>query len=332
MKRTIFSLALLLSIPTSIFAQQPDCRHRTIPVNVVDDKDVPVAGLTAENFRGEFRGEPVRIVSADFGARPIRLVILLDLSGSMGAGEKHLVADILVSQILLSALNGSQVALITFSDKVQIRFGLRQDKQAVEDVLRELNLAELKSFKGQTALWDAVGEAVSLLNPSQPGDVVYAVSDGGGDNRSHKRASVVEKMLLDSSLRFFAFLVPYDEVYPRHSAEIGPGLEDLKALAQTAGGNAINLWPANLSGPETHYDLSPRGKKQISEAAGALYKQMQEFYFVEISLMKVVDKPRSWKLKLVPNGGRQIKGLSLHYPQRLFPCSGAKDTQTPTPK
>jgi Mg-chelatase subunit ChlD len=317
MKRTIL-LSTLFFVPTCLFAQQPDCLHRTIAVSVVDEKDAPIAGLTAENFRGSFRGAPVKIVSAKFDARPIKLVILLDLSGSMALGSKLRVAQFIVADALSSAPAGSQVALITISDKAKIYAGLLQDKQAMSDLMRDVNRMDRTSLKGGTALWDAVGAAVKLLSPPQPGDVVYAVTDGG-DTASYMRKPDAVAALLDAGLRFFAFLVPDDDRRDM-AAQRRVGRKELSELAEMTGGKVLNLPPAGPLGSSIEYNLSPNGQKRISDAASLLYVRMQQFYLVEIELSKEVDNPRSWKLKLLANEG-PLKKASLYYPKTLLPCS-----------
>src|SRR5260370_7462006 len=76
-----FRKAMLLAfafLPAShTFAQSSDCLHRTLLVGVTDRNGAPVEGLTASDFRAEFRVKPVRILSVANDDRPHRIVSLL---------------------------------------------------------------------------------------------------------------------------------------------------------------------------------------------------------------------------------------------------------------
>lgn len=329
MKRTIHSLALLLIIPTSLFAQQPDCRHRTIPVSVVDEKEVPIAGLTAENFRGSFRGAPVRIVSVKLDTSPRRIVILLDLSGTMGTQNQHVVGQVLVWRLLRSSQVGSEFALLTFADEVKLKSGFLQDRQSINSLADEIGRLDAKAYRGRTVLWDAVGDAVKLLTPVQQGDVIYVFTDGL-DSASKKHKSDVERILLDRGIRFFATLVLTTPGFRMRTAREARKVEELADLAEQSGGSMLEL-PFRSFGARGQYDVSSEGQKKIFQAADGIFKQMQQSYLLEVDLAKEVDRPRSWKLKAVSDSV-QFKGFHLHYPRTLTPCSAAKDIPQATPK
>ena len=60
---------------------------RSILVNVLDRSGNAVRDLTNNNFRVKVNGRPAAISGASYSLAPRRIVVLLDMSGSMG-GEK----------------------------------------------------------------------------------------------------------------------------------------------------------------------------------------------------------------------------------------------------
>ncbi|HUO14249.1 MAG TPA: hypothetical protein VMX38_04615 [Verrucomicrobiae bacterium] len=52
-------------------------------VNVFDSRGNPVRGLTKENFHLRVNGKPAVVLDARYSLSPRRIVVLLDMSGSM---------------------------------------------------------------------------------------------------------------------------------------------------------------------------------------------------------------------------------------------------------
>lgn len=75
-------LAVLL-LATSLEAAEPACLERILPVTVKDKESKLIEGLRPEDFRGEFRKQPVEILSVDWDEGPRRIVLVLDHNGSM---------------------------------------------------------------------------------------------------------------------------------------------------------------------------------------------------------------------------------------------------------
>src|SRR5437870_11357441 len=81
----------------------------------------PVASVSTSSFKGEFRGKPVRILSATRNLGPRRIVVLLDASGSMVGltkGKWDLVLRA-AGDVAAHAPPDSSVALLVFNDKVK---------------------------------------------------------------------------------------------------------------------------------------------------------------------------------------------------------------------
>src|SRR3972149_2012270 len=89
--RALLAVPLLLLVGAALEALAQACTceggplRRTLAVNVLDEQGNQVSGLTAANFRAEFRGQPVKILSAALDTQPRRIVLLVDVSESMAA-------------------------------------------------------------------------------------------------------------------------------------------------------------------------------------------------------------------------------------------------------
>ena len=55
------------------------------------------------------------------------------------------------------------------------------------------------------------------------------------------------------------------------------------------------------------------------------YRQMGEFYRVEVELPREVDKAREWELEVVDAAGKKRKDVRVVYPRKLAPCGGTSD-------
>ncbi|MSO18911.1 MAG: hypothetical protein EXQ56_00355 [Acidobacteria bacterium] len=76
-------ILILLLLTERILLGQESCLQQSVPVGVIDSRGELVAGLDISSFRGEFRGKPVEIKSAMIDHQPRRILMLLDVSGSI---------------------------------------------------------------------------------------------------------------------------------------------------------------------------------------------------------------------------------------------------------
>jgi len=325
----IWLAILLLCLGTeALLAQQTPCPERTIIATVVDREGNPLRGLTAANFRGEFRRHPVQIVSADLDTRPRRMVIVLDASGSMTKPVANWDAvQALAEDALRFAPSGSSMALVVFSTTVMHKTGLESGPGQLARRLalhaQEINRPR-KGF-GKTALWDAIQAGLADLDPPQQGDIIYAITDGG-DNASKARPTEVQRALLRAGVRLFAFLMMEPLFTRQRTPEEAYGPGELAEIVEATGGDLFALL-AGRTLLDTR-DSRARGRwASILAAATRMYEEMWWFYRIEIRLPSGVDKPRDWKLEVTDEKGRARRDLKVHYTRRLLPCSAVATPQ-----
>jgi von Willebrand factor type A domain len=303
------------AFPLLMAAQQPiACEERTLPVNVVDTHGQQILGLTSEQFRADFQGQPVKVMSAKFEGGPQRILMLVDVSGSMwfDAHQRELV-KLVADDIVSSGPPQAQLALATFSTKFEtiVKFG--QGREAVREAILSLNPRAVKTSSTpvaseETAMNDAILEAANMFGSPQPGDVVYAITDGL-DNGSKSSTGKVLQYLEQRNIRLFASLI-----HNGRFMQLSGGPELLGKTAQQTGGYFTIL--------ETDSNRK-LGLGASTNVVRQLYSLMASFYLLDIKLPKDPDKPWELKLTVVDANGNKKKGTTALHPQNIFPCDVA---------
>ena len=78
-------LACALLAPAQSAPKQP---ASSLLVNVLDRHDNAVRDLPIDDFRVKVNGHPAAVVEAHYNLAPRRIVVLLDMSGSMAGGTE----------------------------------------------------------------------------------------------------------------------------------------------------------------------------------------------------------------------------------------------------
>jgi Mg-chelatase subunit ChlD len=305
-------------------AQETPCLQHTVIASVTLAGQ-PVASVPTSSFKGEFRGKPVRILSATRDVGPRRIVVLLDASASMAGltkGKWDLVLRA-ASDVAAHAPPDSSVALLVFNDKVKQKVDFSAGPKAVLERIAQVRAGRTPDRlpAGRSPLLDAVLEGLKLLEPATPGDVIYAISDGG-DNASKSSPVAVQKALVSAGIRLFAFLVvdyPEELRVPEKEA----ALIDFLQLVQATGGSALHLSRTQWS--ELRYPVEERDRLALKAATEGLYLQMAQFYRLEVDLPEPVTKPRRWKLEMVNERGAKMKEWQVAYQTTLLPCKSTTE-------
>jgi hypothetical protein len=306
-------LFLLVAFPLLAAAQQNSaCEERTLPVNAVDSHGQQVLGLTSEQFRADFQGQSVKVLSAKFESRPQRILLLVDVSRSMWLDvQQRELAKLVANDIVSAGPPQAELALATFSSKFEtnVRFG--QGRNAVREAILSLaappKIAE--TLAGETALYDAILEAAKMFGDPQSGDVVYAITDGL-DNESKTTTGKVLQYLEQRNIRLFVSVIHNSRFILMSGAGGGP--EIVGKTARETGGNYTIL--------ET-YDPKKSAPGASTVAVHQLYDLMASYYLLDIELPKDPDKPRELKLTVVDANGKKKKATNVLYSQTVFPCA-----------
>ena len=144
-----------------------------ILVNVLDQRGKPIVDLAKENFQVRWNGKNTIVLDSHYSVAPRRIVVLLDISGSMAGNDssKWRIASEALSDLLTITTNDVPISLVTFSDEVHVKFGFEQGRRAITDWVNQKATKDIA--KKRTALFDAVATAIHLLDPPRAGDTRF---------------------------------------------------------------------------------------------------------------------------------------------------------------
>jgi VWFA-related protein len=162
---------------------QDSVRFRTavelvnVTATVVDSVGRFVPGLRQTDFLVYEDDQPVDVTQFSAERVPVSLGILLDTSGSM-AGEKLAAARAALDRFLFDLLGPEdEVFLYRFDATPHLVQAWTTDRERVSTELRQLRP------EGATALYDAVAEALPLLQSGRhPKKALLVISDGNDTN------------------------------------------------------------------------------------------------------------------------------------------------------
>lgn len=323
---TCFLAAVLPILFWSAFAQpSPAAPTRSIVVNAWDRNGNAVRDLAKGNFHIKINNQAVVVLAADYDLAPRRIVVLLDMSGSMGGRRgtnKWQIAREAVEDLLAQTPADVPIALLTFSDQVHDVFDFRESRSAISRWFRE-GPTQPTSLKGRTALHDAIVASLRMLRPYRSGDAAYVITDGG-DNASHVSFDQTRTALRESGVRLYAFLFP--EFVPT-GTEVG-GVEALVEMAGESGGFVFGISGhaplgsvSSLPSWDADYDYNDRTREKIRLYTSALDIQVHGFYNVQVAAAVQPGKAGRVSLEIVDVAGKPRKDVGYTF-QKLLPPLG----------
>jgi Mg-chelatase subunit ChlD len=307
---------LLLARGFSAVAQSgPDPSTHSLLVSVIDSHGNAIPDLTKDNFRVKVSGQSATVAEASYGRAARRIVVLLDMSGSM-AGEsernkKWPIARDAVEDLLTETPANVQIALITFSSEVHDIFDFSQDRASIMAWLKR-GPSQRSDVKGRRALYDAAVAATTLFQSPRAGDAIYAVTDGG-DNSSNVSPTDTRTRLLRAGIRFFLFL--FAEPHPPVREE----LESVLKLTHETGGFVFGVTgERRLDSFEFNYDDGTATRDRIKQYTRALNIQVDGFYTVQLDTPSLTKTLNKVSLEIVDGNKKRRKDAAWTY-QRILP-------------
>jgi hypothetical protein len=304
----VFAFALISAVAG---AQDNPCLERTVLVSGMENTGRQVSSFQADDFDARMGGQKIQVISVRPAPADGRVVLLLDVSASMGGrrvNDKWPTTVAIGKQVLSSAPPSVSLGMIAFSDKFldQVDFG----PPARNDIASKLQRYESMSPLGRTPLLDTVDRAIEMLTPTRPTDSIYLISDAG-DNYSKDTVDRVRERLRISGVRLDLIYIREDTFASSMDAHFSADKPDIfSTLALESGGWVLDV-PASL----TRENTQVRGAITAAVQAMLNDPQMQ----VELGLPHEVTKWRGWDLRVLDARGRKNKELMLLYPHFLSP-------------
>lgn len=192
-------------------------------VSVFDDDDRPVSGLKKDQFVIKEDQIEQRIELFRQEDQPVSLGLVLDNSRSVEPRKERLDAAALA--FVRHSNPDDETFIVTFDEEARLAQAFTQDQSALERTLRDT-----KPF-GQTALYDAVLQAVGQMETTRHTKRAILVITDGVDNAS--RASLDEVLRTVRHAPVAIYTIGLLSQYGGEKAE-----SDLRAIAQAGGGRA----------------------------------------------------------------------------------------------
>ena len=234
--------ALVAALAAPLGAQVPTFASRSelvvLSATAVDGRGRPVTNLKRQELRVLEEGRPQAILHFAEGADvPARILLLVDVSGSMNGQLKTTSARMAARQILAALAPDDQVALAGFDSEYWGIVSWTTDKRKVEE-----GFTELKPF-GSTALQDALDQAAGDLASHGEGRRAVVVITDGVDTASKETpdAVIARSQALDVPIYTVTVVSPIDD--PRSDVFVGRD----QASAAVAGSALLGRY-ASLSG------------------------------------------------------------------------------------
>jgi VWFA-related protein len=200
----------------------------TVYVSVTDAAGEPAMIDPSQIVLTE-NGSPVTLeeVMAGGAAEPLTTMLVIDVSGSMLKEGKLEGAEQAALAYVAQMQPGDRIGVLAFNTEVHQVQPITAEKAAVEQAIRDLKA------EGDTAMYDAVYEAVGLLEGTQGRKAILVLTDGM-DNRSQRTSAEVTTRIGPGGLSI-------STIGLGDPAKFGAGLEgldetSLAGLAELAGG------------------------------------------------------------------------------------------------
>ena len=296
---------LLAGSGTQVSAETDPCLD--LPANVYTERGDAVTVLyTATNFKASVAGKPIQVAAATYDSGPRRIVIVLDVSGSMTESGR-LKWGLKFAQDLISLASSQEsLAILTFSNRIEDTIAFGQSRTALlaeVDKLQDTNWGRVKGVR-KTALEDALVSALAVLKTPSVGDAICLVTDGG-ENASQSNKSRDEALLESAGVRVYTFLPTWDRGSRTVSPEEAQGPSGLRGLAVATGGTLLLFVPGQargLSMPATPYVVSDSDKEELTRAAQGFHRDILSFAKLNVRLPEPLAKPRDWNLDVIDLG------------------------------
>lgn len=322
--KCVFRFSILALCTTALAAQDPSCLRRTLPVALRDEQNLPIQNVSVADLQAKVHGKSVKILSISPDARPHRVVLILDASGSMGSTQSEpplFALEIALARHFFDAnKQRSQIALLIFNNDVTETVDFAQGNSAVGDKLQQIfgdhNYVKT-NIKGKTALRDTILAGLQLLEHPSSADSLYVITDGG-DNASKHSAADVKQRLTVTSVRLFAVLLRKEVGYRNLTHEEMLGPEELSEITGNSGGEILTA--AAWHGKQIVLSADSEAKLKAQEPLTRLYRTILSDQLLEIELPFPVAKDERWELKLSDRSRREWKSIHITYPPTLTKC------------
>ena len=229
-----------------------------LSATAVDGHGRPVTGLKPQDLEVLDEGRPQKILHfVEDATAPARILVLVDVSGSMDGQLRITSARMAATQFLASLGATDQVALAGFDNEYRALVNWTRDKSRILAAF-----ADLRPF-GSTALHDALDHAAGDLARQAEGRRAVVVITDGVDTASRQTPDdvIARSRALDVPIYSISVVSPIDD--PRSGSYIGSA-QPTAAVT----GNALLERYATRSGGAAYVVSDFTGLKKAADSIG----------------------------------------------------------------
>ena len=238
-----------------------------LPVTVTDQKGNIVARLTEEDFRVVEGGQIDNVTFFGDQNLPVTVGLLVDHSGSMASKLAEVAA---ASEAFADSSNPQdQLFVVNFNEVVSLKLPGGVSFTSDPGALRAAVSAT--RAEGETALYDAIIQALNHLTLSQEKRTALIVVTDGGDTASHHSFQQALELAEQSAAQVYCV-----GIYDSNDPDAKPGL--LRKLAKATGGTAY----------------FPENTLQVASEMKAIAAELREEYVLGFVPRKAKQKP-GWR-------------------------------------
>jgi VWA domain-containing protein len=323
--KMLFLLFVLFLWPWPALPQEATCEKKQLPVFVTDKDGHVMTTLTSADFIVESRGAPMSVVAWNNDARQHRVVILLDVSGSMRGVGPRLWPVVMALARHASHAGGenNQLALVLFSDHLLETVGFSQGRVAVQHRLEEVTgdtAFPLSGKANDSRIYDVLKEGSRLLRNATSADSFLVITDGI-DEGSESKPDEILNLLSNSMIRVFAILV---DPFPGKEWSHRPQVFAFEKLVQDSGGK--------MFGPIDAAEF--RNSAKTADSRKAMDERLDQFYqgifandVLTIQAPPGIQKPEGIRLFLTDSTRQQLKKAQVFFPHEMGACSSVETSQ-----
>lgn len=306
-------IAVHIALVPALRCQRSDCLSTNLIVGVRDVRGSFVSGLDAAAFRAELSRHSAKIISSTRQHGSPRLVVLIDVSGSMAQTGKWKIASAVANELVSEAPADAHIGFAMFADDIREAVPFTSERGIVIEKVRRLpNLAPAER-KGKSAIRDSMVKTVDWFQKPQPGDAIYVITDGK-DNASRTDLKKARGILMARGVRLFVFRMHTQLLDADDSVE----MDDFEGLAPQTGGMIIR-YESHGGVPEEWYD-GARSQELLTSSTKIIDQEIWNYYFLRVELPLAFSKAGKWNLELLDRDGQRRKDVELSYRREFTPC------------
>ncbi|MGI0086208.1 MAG: VWA domain-containing protein, partial [Nitrososphaerales archaeon] len=209
---------------------------KTLRFLAIDHDGNPITGLRVEDLSLRISGQSRKIVSLSPAAtQSLDIGIFFDISGSRRSDQLIPQEVQATSRFLESIWSPGDFGFAVAFGEIPVT--LTKPTQYLQEIEEGLQKIPGATYRGSTAIYDALASVHVTGKPSGRGEKLFIVVGDFEDNSSHKSEDKTIETLRDEGIRIFPLLRMENDVYSsryRHHAN-----EIAKKFARSTGGDIL---------------------------------------------------------------------------------------------